>query len=93
MSVDNTNTAANSNIAQELKVAQEQARAWQIVANEAATNLVLIESKFAPILGKKFNFFNALLHLQMYVELIKEVIELIRNFKAKYVNKDAAADN
>lgn len=93
MANNTASSEASPNLAQELKVAQEQARAWQIVANEAATNLVLIESKFAPILGKKFNFFNALLHLQMYVELIKEVIELIRNFKAKYVNKDAAADN
>lgn len=93
MTNNTASSEASPNLAQELKAAQDQARAWQIVANEAATNLVLIESKFAPILGKKFNFFNALLHLQMYVELIKEVIELIRNFKAKYVNKDAAADN
>lgn len=77
------------------KAAQEQSLAWQKVANEAASNLVLIESKFAPILGRKINFFNALLHIQMYVELIKEVIELIRNFKAKYVTppQDATPAN
>lgn len=90
MSQDIPNT---SSIANELKIAQEQARSWQIVANEAATSLVLIESKFSPILSRKFNVFNALIHLKMYIELVQEVLELIRNFKSKYVNKDATAVN
>lgn len=82
-------STSTQKLEQELKIAQEQARTFQIIANEAATNLVAIESRFAPILSKKFNFFNALFYLQLYIDLIKEVIELIRNFKAKYVNKPA----
>lgn len=87
MSQDNTNSTKVAELTTSLKAAQDQAQAWQIVASEAAQNLFTIESKFAPILNRKFNFFTALMHLQMYIQLIREVIELIANFKAKYAQK------
>lgn len=88
---ENLDSTKVAELTQSLKTAQEQSLAWQTVAGEAAQNLFLIESRFAPILNKKFNFFTALMHLQMYIELIREVVELIRNFRTKYTPKTDGA--
>ena len=65
----------------------QQRDTFQGIANEAASTLIGIESRFAPLLARKINFFTALFHIQQFIELIREIIEAIRNFKTKYVNK------
>lgn len=66
---------------------QQQKEAFQTIASIAAQNLIGIETRFAPLLARKFNFFTALFHLQQYILLIKEIIDVIKDFREKYVQK------
>ena len=65
---------------------QEKAAAIQ-VANIAANQLLYIENRFAPILSKKINFWNALFHIKEFILLIQEVIAMIQDFKGKFITK------
>ncbi len=72
---------------QQLAEMQQQKEAFQNVASVAASNLIAIENRFAPLLARKFNFFNAIFHLEQYILLIKEIVALIKDFREKFVQK------
>lgn len=57
------------------------------VATIAASQLINIETKFAPLLSKKINFWTALANLKQWIALMEEVLILIRDFKTKFVTK------
>lgn len=67
---------------------QEKANALQI-ANIAAQQLLYVETRFAPLLNKKINVWNALFHIKEWLELIREIIKMIQDFKGKFITKPA----
>lgn len=70
--------------AQVLQLTQER-DAFQAVANQAAARLLNIEQLAQPFTTRKFNFFTALIHLQQFVELVRQIIEIVKGFKEQYI--------
>ena len=86
-SAQNLSKANFEALTAELNTITQQRDVFQGIANEAASTLIGIESRFAPLLNRKINFFTALFHIQQFIELIREIIEAIRAFKGKYIPK------
>lgn len=70
--------------AQVEKLTQDNAAVLQ-VANIAAQQLLYIESRFSPLLSKKINVWNALFHIKEIILLVKEIIKMIQDFRAKFM--------
>lgn len=70
---------------QQIETVNKDKEAVLQVANIAANQLLIIESKFSPLLAKKFNFWNALANLKEWIALVQEVLAVIREFKAKFI--------
>lgn len=84
---------ANTNLSAQLEaVTAEKNNALQI-AQIAANQLVYIETRFAPLLDKKFNIWNALFHIKEIVLLVKEIITMIREFRGKYMSPSTPDDS
>lgn len=62
------------------------------VANQAAAKLLHIELLATPFINRKFNIFNALFHLQQFVELVKSIVEAIKSFKDQYMKPPVPAN-
>jgi hypothetical protein len=59
--------------------------AFQTVANQAAFKLLNIENLVTPFLNRKFNWVTALFHLREFVEMVKQIIAMIKEFKDQYM--------
>lgn len=78
---------SNANLLSQVEtLTQEKANALHI-ANTAAQHLLYVESRFAPLLNKKVNVWNALFHIKEWLDLIREVIKIIQVFKDTYITK------
>jgi len=76
---------SNAALTEQVATLTQQRDAFQMVAQQAANRLINIEQLAAPFLNRKFNFFTALFHLQQFVELIRQVIELVKGFKDQFI--------
>lgn len=75
----------NATILSELETAKKERELFQNVANTAASKLVSIESAVTPFLNRKFNIVTAIYHLKDVVELIKQIVEAVKEFRAQFM--------
>ena len=85
--IDKEAAVSVADLTAQLTEAQQQKEVFQNIATIAANNLIAIENRFSPLISRKFNWINAIFHLQQYVLLVKEILEMIKEFREKYVVK------
>lgn len=69
----------------QLTTLTQEKEAFQAVANQAAARLLQIEQLAQPFTSRKFNWLTALAHLKDYIDIIRQIIEIIKGFKDQYI--------
>lgn len=82
-----TTNDSNSQVAQ-LQAANAQ---LQAVAQEAVNRLLFVENRLSPQLLRKVNFWNILFHWKEVIQVVEEIIRIIKEFKESLQKKDAPA--
>lgn len=85
--------AATAELSQRFEALTKERDAFQAVANQAAFKLLNIEQLVTPFLNRKFNFVTALFHLREFVDMVKQIIKLIKEFKDQYMTPPAPAND
>lgn len=80
-------------ISSELETVKKEREAFQNIANTAASKLVSIESAVTPFLNRKFNVVTAIYHLKDVVELIKQIVEAVKEFRAQFMAPNIKPDD
>ena len=80
-------------ISSELEAVKKEREAFQNIANTAASKLVSIESAVTPFLNRKFNIVTAIYHLKDVVELIKQIVEAVKEFRAQFMAPNVKPDD
>ena len=70
-----------ANLSLQLEEAKAQASQLQAVAQETVNRLVYIESRLSPQLLRKPNIINILFHWKEVMNIIGEIVLLIKEFK------------
>jgi hypothetical protein len=81
MEQSDTYQQLEANLSLQLKEAQAQASQLQAVAQETVNRLVYIESRLSPQLLRKPNIINILFHWKEVMNIIGEIVLLIKEFK------------
>lgn len=82
-------TGAFSALKAELSQAQQQQAIMRQVAEQAASRLIQIENSLSPQLLRNPKIWNIIFHFKEIINVIREVIKIINEFKQQYITPPA----